>query len=105
MAAVAEAEVHHRTPRCLLGLSREGLLALIDGSVRELPATEHRGLHQQAGDFAPWGRRGGLRILALYGRPYFSLLARLRWDRVELETLTRYRARMCRLEARRETPR
>jgi hypothetical protein len=34
----------------------------------------------------------GRRTLALYGRPYFSLLARFRWGRVELEALTRHRA-------------
>ena len=133
MAAGAKADVHHGAPRCLLGLfdaaavgladrsefeaeaehwgveayglSREGLLALIEGSTRELPATEHRRLHQQAGDFARWGRRGGLRTLALYGRPYFSLLARFRWGRVGLEALTRHRAAMCRAEAKREAPR
>jgi hypothetical protein len=39
-----------------------------------------------------WGRRGDRSTLALYGRPYVSLLARLRWGRVELEDLTRHRA-------------
>jgi len=65
------------------GLSREGLRALIEGSAREIPTTEHRRLHQEEGDFLRWGRRGGRRILALYGRPYFSLLARLRWGRIQ----------------------
>ena len=53
---------------------------------------EHRRLHQEASDFVRWGRRGGRRTLALYGRPYFSLLARFRWGRIELEALTRHRA-------------
>ena len=74
------------------GLSREDLRALIEGSAREIPTTEHRTLHHEVSDFVRWGRRGGLRTLALYGRPYFSLLARLRWGRVELEALTRHRA-------------
>jgi hypothetical protein len=74
------------------GLSREDLTALIEGSTREIPATEHRGLHQEASDFVRWGRRGGRRTLALYGRPYFSLLARFRWGRIDVEALTRHRA-------------
>jgi hypothetical protein len=32
-----------------------------------------------------------LRTLDLYGRPYFALLARLRWGRVEVEALVSYR--------------
>jgi hypothetical protein len=35
-----------------------------------------------------WGRRGGRRTLALYGQPHFSLLARFRWRRVQLEVET-----------------
>src|ERR671911_3202083 len=87
MAAEAGADVHHRTPRYLLGhfdaaaegfadwselgaeaerlsmevrvLSREGLRALVESSTREIPTTEHRTLHQEASDFVRWGRRGG----------------------------------------------
>jgi hypothetical protein len=33
------------------GLSREDLRALIEGSTREIPTTEHRRLHQKASDF------------------------------------------------------
>ena len=73
-------------------LSRQGLTALIAGSTLEIPTTEHRTLHQEASDLVWWGRRGGRRTLALYGRPCFSLLARFRWGRVQLETLTRHRA-------------
>lgn len=83
----AEAErwsVHYR-------VSREELAAVVEGSVSELLVDDHRRLHQDAGDFARWGRRGGLRTLALYGRPYFSLLARLRWGRVGVEALVGYR--------------
>jgi hypothetical protein len=106
IAAEAKADVHHSAPRCLLGLldaatadladwsefdaeaerwgidvrghSREELTALIEGSTREIPTAEHYRLHQDAGDFARWGRRGGLRTLAHYGHPHFSLLARFR---------------------------
>src|SRR5215218_4856008 len=132
MAAADRADVHHRAPRCLLrlfdaaaagladwsefdaeaerwgievrGLSREDLAALIEGSTREVPAAEHRRLHQEARDFVRWGRRGGRRTLALYGRPYFSLLAGFRWGRVELEALIEYRAGMYRAEANPEAP-
>jgi hypothetical protein len=106
IAPEARADVHHRAPSCLLrlfdaaaegfaewsefdagaerlgveasGPSREDLSALIEGSTREIPTAEHYRLHQDAGDFARWGRRGGLRTLAHYGHPYFSLLARFR---------------------------
>jgi hypothetical protein len=120
MAAESGADVHHGAPRCLLrlfdaaargladcsefdaeaerlsievrGFSREDLSALIEGSTFEIPTTEHRRLHQEASNFVRWGRRGGRRTLALYSRPHFSLLARFRWGRVELEALTRHRA-------------
>jgi hypothetical protein len=39
-----------------------------------------------------WGRCAGLRTLVLYGRPYFSLLARFRWGRIEVEALIEHRA-------------
>jgi hypothetical protein len=74
------------------GLSRQDLRALIEGSTREMPTTEHRRLHQEASDFVRWGRRGSRRTLALYVRPYFSLLARLRWRRIEVEALIEHRA-------------
>jgi len=64
---------------------------VVDGSVRELPASDHLRLHRDAGDFARWGRRGGLRTLTLYGRTYFALLAALRWGRVGVEALICYR--------------
>ena len=120
MAAEARVVVYHGAPRCLLGLfdaaatgladwsefdaeaerwgievrglSREDLSALIESSTREIPAAKHRRLHQEASDFVRWGRRGGRRTLSLYGRPYFSLLARFRWGRVQLEALIEHRA-------------
>jgi hypothetical protein len=114
MAAGARVDVHHGAPHWLLGLfdaaagladwaefdaeaerpsievrglSREGLAALIEGSTLEIPTPEHRTLHQEASDLVRWGRSGSLRTLALYGRPFFSLLTRFRWGRVELEAL------------------
>jgi hypothetical protein len=132
MVAEARTDVHHGAPRCLLGLfdaavagladcsefdaeaerwgievrglSREELTALIAGSTREIPTTEHRTLHQETSDFVRWGRRGGRRTLALNGRPYFSLLARLRWVRIEVEALIEHRARSLRGEGRCEPP-
>jgi hypothetical protein len=120
MGAEAGVELHHGAPRCLLrlfdaaargladwsefdaeaerhsievrGLSREGLAALIENSTGEIPTTEHLKLHQEASDFVRWGRRGGRRTLALYGRSYFSLLARFRWGRIEVEALIEHRA-------------
>jgi hypothetical protein len=111
MVAEAGADVHHRVPRCLLGLfdtvagaspaGRSSTQKLSVGASRSaaLPRRpegadqelyppdpyhgasqmEHRTLHQEASNFVWWGRREDLRTLALYGRPYFSLLARLRW--------------------------
>jgi len=75
------------------GLSRQGLTALIKSSTFKIPTSEHRRLHQEGSDFVRWGRRGDRRILALYGRPYFSLLARLRWGRIEVEALIEHTAR------------
>ena len=120
MAAEARSDVHHRVPCCLLrlfdaaaegladwsefdqeagrwgvevlGLSREELAALVEGSSCEIPTEAHHRIHQDAGDFVRWGRRGGLRTVARYGRPYFSLLARFRWGRVEVEALIEHRA-------------
>jgi len=68
------------------------MTVLIEGSTRQIPTMEHRRVHQEANDFVRWGKLGGRRTLALYGRPFFSLLARFRWGRVPLEALTRHRA-------------
>ena len=103
MAAEVRVDVHHDAPRWLLGLfdaaaghlakwsefdaeverlsievrglSREDLSALIASSTCQIPTPEHRRLHQEASDFVPWSRPRRRRTLALYGRPYFSLLA------------------------------
>ena len=42
----------------------------------------HRAHHSGGGDFARWGRRGGLRTLALYGHGWFILLAGRRWEKI-----------------------
>jgi hypothetical protein len=60
-------------------ISRKELSSLIASSAAKIRATKHSRLHQEASAFVRWGRRGGLRTLALYGRLYFSLLARFRW--------------------------
>jgi hypothetical protein len=74
------------------GQSREELTALIEGSTREIPITEHLRLHQEASDFVRWGRRGGrkypscLRSVELLAARQLPIGAR------QLETLTRHRA-------------
>ncbi len=74
------------------GISRVDLAGVIEASAAPIPAVEHRCHHSEAGDFSRWGRQGGLATLALYGRPWFSLLGRRRWGRVGAEVLARYRA-------------
>jgi hypothetical protein len=89
IAAESGADVHHRALRCPLRLfdaaagglcawsefdaeaerwgievrvlSREELVAPIEGATCEIPTTKHRRLHQEEGDFVRWGRRGGRR--------------------------------------------
>jgi hypothetical protein len=56
-------------------VSREELELLIKASASPVPAATHSSGHSRGGDFARWGRRGGLRTLALYGRGWFVLLA------------------------------
>ena len=50
-------------------LSREDLVRLIEISTVELAREVHRAGHTEAGDFARWGRLGGLETLRRYGRP------------------------------------
>lgn len=73
-------------------VSREELAALIEDSTVEITGDEHRAGHSAAGDFARWGRLGGLETLRRYGKPWFSLLGHRRWERVSAEVLDRYRA-------------
>jgi hypothetical protein len=66
-------------------ISREVLAALVEGSTMELDRDEHREIH--AGDFARWGRRGGLATVRRYGTAWFSLLAKRRWEKISGDTL------------------
>jgi hypothetical protein len=73
-------------------ISREELAAMIEGSAAEIARKEHRAGHAE--DFARWGRLGGLRTLALYGAPWYSLLALRRWEKVGAEALAESLAAM-----------
>lgn len=75
-------------------ISRDELAAMIEASTVEIPGDEHRSGHSGAGDFERWGRLGGLRTLALYGAPWFSLLALRRWEKVGPGKLARAFAAM-----------
>lgn len=63
-------------------ISREDLAALVEASVVILDGADHRSAHSRAGDFARWGRLGGLTTLRRYGSDWFSLLALRRWGRI-----------------------
>jgi hypothetical protein len=76
-------------------VSREELEALIEASASQELVTAHRTNHSEAGDFARWGRRGGLRTLALYGRGWFVLLARRRWKKITAEQLAEVFSAIC----------
>lgn len=52
----AEAERWGVDPRQLR--SREDLATVVEGSTRELPASEHRKIHQEADDFVRWADVG-----------------------------------------------
>lgn len=71
---------------------RDELVCLIESSTVEITGGAHRAAHNAAGDFARWGRLGGLETLRRYGRPWFALLGQRRWGRVSAEALNRYRA-------------
>lgn len=75
-------------------VSREELAALVEGSTVEIAGEAHKAFHSEAGDFARWGRLGGLETLRRYGRPWFVLLGRRRWGRVGAEQLAEYRAEL-----------
>jgi hypothetical protein len=65
-------------------VSREELELVIEVSASPVPAAAHRSGHSRSGDFVRWGRRGGLRTLALYGRGWFVLLVGGRWEKITL---------------------
>lgn len=75
-------------------VSRDELVVLIEGSTVEIAGEAHRAGHSEAGDFARWGRLGGLETLLRYGRTWFSLLARRRWKKIGAEALGRYWAEL-----------
>jgi hypothetical protein len=64
---------------------REKLAEMVEGSTVEIPRREHRQVH--AGDFARWGRRGGLATARRYGTAWMALLARRRWRKIGAEAL------------------
>ena len=66
-------------------LGRDELAAMIDGSTVELSPDDHCGAH--AGDFARWGRTGGLATARRYGTAWMALLARRRWERITADAL------------------
>ena len=68
---------------------------MIEASASPVPTTEHREHHSLAGDFASWGRRGGLRTLTLYGQGWFALLALRRWEKITAEQLAEVFALLC----------
>jgi len=75
-------------------ISRDELVRLIKGSTVEIAEDEHKASHSAAGDFVRWGRLGGLKTLERYGRPWFALLGRRRWGRIDAGALDRYRAQL-----------
>ena len=68
-------------------VSRGELVALIESSALEISEEQHKDSHIAAGDFARWGRRGGVRTLAPYGRGWYMLLANRRWEKITAEQL------------------
>jgi len=60
----------------------------------EIPKDRHKTIHSAAGDFVRWGQLGGLETLSRYGRPWFALLGRRRWDLVNAEALDHYRTKL-----------
>ncbi len=76
-------------------VSREELELLIEATASPVPAANHRAHHSRGGDFARWGRRGGVRTLALYGRGWVMLLASRRWEKITAEQLAESFAHLC----------
>jgi hypothetical protein len=76
-------------------VSREELERLIEASASPVLASAHRSGHSRDGDFARWGRRGGLRTLTLYGRGWFVLLASRRWKKITSDQLAESFAALC----------
>jgi hypothetical protein len=79
-----EAAVRYGVP---VEIGAGDLAELVESSAVVIPADDHRDGHSAAGDFARWGRLGGLRTLQLYGTSWFSALALRRWGRITAEDL------------------
>jgi hypothetical protein len=73
-------------------ISREDLAAIVEASTVLLAGEDHRNGHADAGDFARWGRRGGLRTLERYAHAWFAMLARRRHGLVTKAQLQHARA-------------
>lgn len=114
---LADKELHHAAPRCLLRLRERaenelrlaGVGAWLEfeheaerwGVPVEIPREDLESLVEastvlldrerhrllHAGDWQRWGRRGGLATLRRYGSDWFSLLALKRWGRITAEDL------------------
>jgi hypothetical protein len=68
-------------------ISRDDLEALIEASTVSLGRDDHRALHDEGGDFARWGRRGGLETLRRHGRAWMRRLALRRHGRLTADEL------------------
>ncbi len=75
-------------------ISHGELATLIEDSTVEIPKEQHKASHSAAGDFAQWGRLGGLETLRRHGQPWFALLGKRRWGRVGTGALDHYRAEL-----------
>jgi hypothetical protein len=65
---------------------RDALAAMIEPSTMvKIPRESHHEAH--AGDFARWGRLGGLATARRYGTAWMTLLARRRWEKIGAEVL------------------
>lgn len=69
---------------------REILAAMIRNSAYYVRQQDHREYHESNGDFARWGRRGGLTTLRRYGSHWYALLALRRWEKITPEELAGY---------------
>ena len=86
-----EAHAHGIDP----DVGRDELARMIEESVVEVPADDHRNGHREARDFVRWenplrGRRGGIAALSRYGAGWFRLLGLRRWNRIGPEALTNH---------------
>ena len=70
--------------------TRERLARLVADSVIYLDRGAHREHHLRSGDFARWGRRGGLTTLRRYGNGWFAALALRRWQKIAPGELAGY---------------